>query len=129
MAAQINYSWEILNLSTIKEPVGGDNYVCYVEWKKIGTDELGNTAEHMGTSNFIYHNNDNDKTIAEKMNLAVKNKKIIAYQDLTPDIIIQWVNDQMTPYYKKMVDNNISAMLESKRYTRTNETPLPWNKS
>jgi hypothetical protein len=122
---KITYSWEILNVSTIKEPVNGDDYVCYVEWKKIGTDDLENTGEYIGSSNFLYHNN-NKNIIPEIINLPGINKKIIPYKDLTKDIMISWLENEMSPFYKNLADKQISAQIEWKRYKR-NDSPLPWN--
>ena len=82
-----NYTWTIANLE--RKP---DDYITIVHWRVTGDDET-NTASAYGTINFQQE----------------EGEEIIAFADLTPEIVWPWVYDKLN---KEEVEAAVQAKLD-----------------
>lgn len=106
----MNYTYQILKLGT-QDLTGPDgelmpDSIVYVHWKKIATDEVGNTATYLGKSKF---------SVAE-----VTSSEFIALDSVTKEHVVGWIEASLSPSDVKMIDNVLAKKLEKnimKTYT------------
>ena len=77
---KITFEWKITSIRTV-ENVDIQNFVVRVEWKKTGTDELGNKGYNSGAIDF-------EKSVDDLGNF-------IPFEELTEEIVLKWVQNDM----------------------------------
>lgn len=104
----ITYTWEITEISTTDTP-DLKNVVVQTRWKKIGTDENGNTGFFAGATPF-------------KPNL-VASDSFVPFEQLTEDVVLGWIKETVVNTYETHVNNQIRENIKSKGI---HITPMPW---
>lgn len=109
----MNYTWKITGLKRLNSP-DIQNIVVQTYWKKIGTDSDGNIGEFNGGTYF------------EPSNINVD--EFIKYEDLTEEIVLEWVKRVVVGIY----DENVNREIEKQIYRKLNpiiETnkEFPWS--
>lgn len=105
------YSWKINNMKTKND---GDllNAVINVYWVKTGVNEDGIEGFCPGESNF---------NIAD-----ILPEKFIKFEDLTEEIVIDWIQSTIDPDYHKGINDRIQKMIDDKVSPTLNPS-LPWD--
>jgi hypothetical protein len=103
------YTWKIVGMSTMKTPEPG--YVVSVNWTVTGVDGEY-SAFAPGSTEFS----------------ETQSGTFIPYDQLTPEIVISWVQASLGPQQVAMYENSIAAQIQvmiSPPDVPT-PTPLPW---
>lgn len=95
----MNYEWKIISLRRKDSPTL-NNIIVQVQWKKIGTDENGNIGEFNGATPFELS--------------TVDTNNFIAYEDLTEEIILNWIKSVVIDSYEEHVNSQIEKQIEQK---------------
>lgn len=109
----ISYSWKITGIKKMDtSDLTGIIFQTY--WKKIGTDENGNTGEFSGATPF-------DPKTADPGNFT-------AFEDLTEDQVLGWIKSIVVGDYERHVDGRIAEEIANKKVTieEVNDGALPW---
>jgi hypothetical protein len=105
----MNYTWNIKEMKTI-DVNGVTDAVIQTYWEKIGTDENGNTGVFTGATPFLPS--------------SVNPESFIPFEDLTPNIVLGWIQAVVTGAYEQHVNEKIQNQIDG----RNIKTPaLPWN--
>ena len=97
----MNYEWKITGLKRKDIPSQGlDNIIVQTYWKKIGTDENGNTGEFNGATPF-------DLSDIDPNNFT-------NYEDLTEEIVIDWIKSVVVDTYEEHVNAQIQKQIDEK---------------
>lgn len=105
----ITYKWDVIGVKTTK--VGAEEkYVVQTYWTKTGTDEFGNTGIFKGATPFDPN---------------PEQENIILFDQLTPEIILSWIQPLVIDAYAQHVDNVISIQIAEKANPVV-DTNLPW---
>lgn len=108
----ITYTWEITGLKTTG--VGAaNNVVVQTYWKKIGTDENGNTGEFSGATPF---------NVDEEF---VKSKNYISFDKLSEQTVLGWIKGIVINHYETHVNEQIQKQINTKVNPVVDATP-PW---
>lgn len=108
----ITYTWEITGLKTTS--VGtAENVVVQTYWKKIGTDENGNTGEFAGATPFN----------AERS--FVESKEFVKFDKLSEATVLGWIKGIVINDYEAHVNEQIQKQINSKVNPVVETTP-PW---
>lgn len=105
----ITYTWTVTGIKTTTEGQH-ENSVIQTYWKKIGTDENGNTGEFAGATPFSAAN--------------VAPADFIPFNELTEEIVLDWIKAVVVGDYEKHVNAQI---LKSLNASAVVEQPLPWD--
>jgi hypothetical protein len=109
----MNYTWEITGIKR-KDTSTIDNIIVQTYWKKIGTDENGNTAHFSGATPF-------DLSTVDPTNF-------VNYEDLTEEMVLSWIQSQVVGEYETHVNERISERIEEQINPITEETEsFPWS--
>lgn len=105
----LTYTWEITSLKTKTE---GENVNAVIQtyWKKIGTDEHGHTGEFEGATPFTAAN--------------VPPEEFIPFEQLTEEIVLNWVKAVVVGDYEQHVNARIQAKIDEMHISQPG---LPWN--
>lgn len=103
----ITYTWKVTGVKTLNQGSNADA-VVQTYWKKIGTDEQGNTGEFTGATPFDASN--------------VPADKFVPFDQLTEEVVIGWIKGVVTGTYEKHVNDQIAKGLAPKPV----DAPLPW---
>lgn len=103
----ITYTWKITGVKTLTQGKNADA-VVQTYWKKIGTDEKGNTGEFSGATPFDASN--------------VPADQFVPFSQLTEEIVIGWVQGVVVGSYQQHVDAQIAKALAPKAV----DAPMPW---
>lgn len=95
----MNYTWKITGLKRKNSPEL-QNIIVQTYWKKIGTDDDGNTGEFSGATPFELSTVDPDN--------------FIAYEDLTEEMILGWIQSVVINDYETHVNAQIAKQIENK---------------
>jgi hypothetical protein len=95
----MNYTWEITSLKRKDTPTL-NNIIVQTYWKKIGTDDNGNTGTFNGATPF-------DLSTVDPNNF-------IAYEDLTEEMVLSWIQSVVVDDYERHVNAQIQKEIESK---------------
>lgn len=106
----VTYTWKVESVMTRTE---GDNVNAVVQtyWSKTGTDEDGDTATFSGGTPF---------TAAD-----VPAGEFIPFEDLTEEIVLEWIKAAQTDFAEKHVNESIQKGLKEKKNPFVNKA-LPW---
>jgi hypothetical protein len=108
------YTWQ---LTSLKKKDSSDiklkNIIVQTHWKKIGTDEDGNTGTFNGATPFELSSVDPDN--------------FVNYEDLTEEIILSWIQEVVIRSYDEHVNQQIEKQIEEKRNPGVEVTSgFPW---
>jgi hypothetical protein len=122
----IKYDWEITNLHVRNESPDHPDAVVMVQWKKIASDEDGNTAAFIGVTEFTA--------------IDVLPKDFVSLNELNKDLVVSWIKSKITTkdipglvpgekYELTSADDNINNFLQKQINLLKNPTmskALPW---
>lgn len=106
----ITYTWAVTGLKTRTEGANQDA-VVQTYWKKIGTDENGNTGEFVGATPFTSVN--------------VPAGEFVPFAQLTEEMVLSWIQAVVVGHYEEHVNGVIAKQLADKA-TPVVDTPMPW---
>ena len=109
----ITYTWKLTGLKKMdKGSIEGLVFQTY--WKKIGTDENGNTGEFVGATPIPAD--------------SVVEDDFIPYEQLTEEIVLSWVKPVVVGSYESHVNGVIAKQIEEKvsPTVQVDENQLPW---
>ena len=104
----VTYTWSVLELNTVNTSVD-QNIVVKAIWKKIGTDENGNSGFFMGCTSF-------DAS-------SVAPNTFVPFNQLTQEIVIGWIQTVVVGNYEIHVNEQIDAAIAK---DAIQDPPLPW---
>lgn len=107
----ITYTWAVTSLKTRTEG-SNENAVVQTYWKKIGTDEAGNTGEFFGATPFT------TTTMPE-------GSTFVPFAQLTEAMVLGWIQDVVVGSYEEHVNTQIAKQIAEKT-TPITESPMPW---
>lgn len=108
----MNYTWEITSIKR-KDTSELSNVIVQTYWKKIGTDENGNTAHFAGATPF-------DLSTVDPNNF-------VDYENLTEEMVISWIQSVVVGAYEEHVNQKIAEQIEDQINPVTEETEsFPW---
>jgi len=109
----VTYTWEVTGIKT-RNTDSFANAVVQTYWKKIGTDENGNTAHFVGATPF-----DAD---------TIDPENFTALEQLTEEMVLGWIQAQVTGSYEEHVNQQIQKQLDdiASPITELNNEDLPW---
>jgi hypothetical protein len=109
----MNYTWKIVGLVKKNEP-DHPNTVVNVRWHKIGTDDDGNVGYFEGATPFVLDPSANN---------------FVAYEDLTEETLLSWVQPVVIGDYEEHVNDRIQFMIDQELLESgiVEETNLPWS--
>jgi hypothetical protein len=110
----MNYTWKLTSLKR-KDTSDLNNIIVQTYWKKIGTDENGNTGEFSGATPF-------DLSTVDPTNF-------VAYEDLTEEMILGWIQSVVVGDYERHVNEKIAKQIEEQTSPLTEVTAgnFPWS--
>lgn len=106
----ITYTWKISSLKT-KDEGTHKNAVVQTYWKKIGTDVDGNVGEFSGATPFTSKD--------------VPDGEFISFEDLTEEIVLQWIQSVVVDSYEQHVNSKIAEQID-KKTNPVIDSKLPW---
>ena len=109
----VTYTWEITGIKT-RNANNFTNAVVQTYWKKIGTDENGNTAFFAGATPFDADQIDPDN--------------FTALDQLTEEMVLGWIQAQVTGSYEEHVNSVIQKQIDeiTSPVAELNNENLPW---
>lgn len=109
----MKYTWEITGLKR-KDSPDIKNIIVQTYWKKIGTDDKGNTGEFNGATPFDISTVDPDN--------------FVSYEDLTEEMVIEWIKSVVVGSYEEHVNAQIEKQINEKRnpLEEVRGSQLPW---
>jgi hypothetical protein len=96
----------------VKDDSDLSNIVYQTYWKKIGTDEDGNTGEFFGATPFPVS--------------SVNPENFTPFDELTKEIVLSWIMPKVVGDYAKHVNKQIQIQIDNKK-TPGSEKELPGN--
>jgi hypothetical protein len=113
----IIYTWKLTGLKKTRVNEF-DGFVCQTYWKKIGTDEDGNTGEFAGATPFTP---EADADPAE----------FTAWEDLTEEMVLAWIQAVVVGAYEEHVNGQIAKQIDEKvnPIVQVDEKEFPWSES
>lgn len=109
----ITYTWKITSIKT-KTEGPYPQVVVQTYWSKIGTDENDNSGSFNGATAFTTANMPEGQTF-------------IPYEELTEDIVLDWIKAVVTGTYETHVNQQIQRQIDEK-INPVGEESLPWAK-
>jgi len=94
----MNYTWQLTSLKR-KNTSELNNVVVQTYWKKIGTDENGNTGEFSGATPFDLS--------------SVDPTSFTSYEDLTEEAVLGWIQSVVVGDYERHVNEKIAEQIEA----------------
>ncbi len=107
----ITYTWKVTSMKVV-DTTDLQNVVIQTYWVKTGVDEEGNEGSFSGATPLSYSTLDPEN--------------FVPYDQLTQDIVIQWIQDSITD--QSHIDWRIEEQINLKK-TPVVEKPLPWTES
>lgn len=108
----MNYTWEITSIKR-KDTQDLNNIIVQTYWRKTGTDDDGNSASFSGATPFDLSTVDPDN--------------FVAYEDLTEEIVLSWIQSVVVDSYEEHVNQKIAEQIESIVNPVVEETTFPWS--
>lgn len=105
----ITYTWKVTGVKTTT--VGTlSGAVVQTYWKKIGTDENGNTGEFTGATPF---------------KVSPDQQSFIQFDQLTEEVVLSWIQPMVVGDYEQHVNAQIAKQIAEK-VTPVADADLPW---
>jgi hypothetical protein len=109
------YTWKITGLKR-KNSNDAKNIIVQTYWKKIGTDQYGNTGEFSGATPFDVK--------------EVDQNNFISYEDLTEETVIEWIKSIVVGDYEQHVNAQIQKQIDEKTNPEVEDREeFPWGKN
>ena len=108
----ITYTWEITGLKTKDVSDDKQSAVVQTYWKKIGTDENGNTGSFSGATPFTVDPTDDSGPF-------------IPFDQLTESDVIEWIQSIVVGGYEEHVNGKIEEQIDQS-INPVNDAQLPW---
>jgi hypothetical protein len=110
----MKYEWKITGIKRKDASSENlNNIIVQTYWKKIGTDENGNSAEFQGATPF-------DVSTVDKDNFT-------NYEDLTEEMVLDWIKSVVVDSYEEHVNYNIQKQIDEKINPIVEErNEFPW---
>lgn len=106
----ITYTWKVTSIKT-KDEAPHQGVVVQTYWTKTGTDEHGHTGTFAGATPF---------TAAD-----VPPDQFIAFEDLTEQMVLSWIQAVVTGGYEEHVNSQIQKQIDE-HHKPVSEQALPW---
>lgn len=106
----INYTWNILQVSTFPEKAGKNNVVHRVTFSVFGIDDVGHSASKRDI-------------IDLELN---ESESFTPFEQLTQQQVIEWVKDSLTPAGVKEIETTISTAINNQLNPSAISPALPW---
>jgi hypothetical protein len=106
----ITYTWEVTEIHTANT-TDLQSIVVQTRWKKIGTDENGNTGFFPGATPFKPD--------------SVDPAKFVPFTQLTEEVVLGWIQSVVTGHYEQHVNERIAEEI-TKKASPVSEQRLPW---
>lgn len=107
----ITYTWKLTGMKTRTEG-SNQNAVVQTYWTKTGTDEQGHEGSFQGATPFSTNNMPNGQTF-------------IPFEELTEEIILNWIKAVVVGHYEEHVNGVIAKQLADKANPVV-EANFPW---
>jgi hypothetical protein len=109
----MNYTWEISSIKR-KDTSTLSNIIVQTYWKKIGTDENGNTGSFSGATPFDLS--------------TVDPENFVAYENLTEEMVLGWIQSVVVGGYEEHVNEKIAEEIDKQVNPVTEVTEgFPWS--
>jgi len=109
----MNYTWEITSIKRKDTPTLS-NIIVQTYWKKIGTDENGNTGSFSGATPFDLS--------------TVDPENFVAYENLTEEMVLGWIQSVVVGGYEEHVNEKIAEEIDKQVNPVTEVTEgFPWS--
>ena len=109
----MNYTWEITSIKR-KDTSTLSNIIVQTYWKKIGTDENGNTGSFSGATPFDLS--------------TVDPENFVAYENLTEEMVLGWIQSVVVGGYEEHVNEKIAEEIDKQVNPVTEVTEgFPWS--
>lgn len=95
----MNYTWKLESLRKTNTQ-SLNNVIVQTYWKKIGTDENGNEGSFAGATPFDIS--------------SVDQNNFISYEDLTEEIVLDWIKSVVVGDYESHVNEQIQRQINEK---------------
>jgi hypothetical protein len=106
----ITYTWEVTSIKT-RNVNDFTNAIVQTYWKKIGTDENGNTGTFSGATPFDADTIDPDN--------------FTAFDQLTEEMVLGWIQAVVVGSYEEHVNAQIKKQIDEQA-SPISETDRPW---
>lgn len=105
------YTWKLKSLIR-KDVYALKNVIVQTYWECIGTDEEGYSGTFNGATPF-----------------NVPEGSFIEYTDLTEEIVLGWIKEQVVGSYKDHIDEQILKQINKQKVieTQVSEDEFPWS--
>jgi hypothetical protein len=107
----MEYTWK---LKSLKKTNSGSlqNVVVQTYWELTGTDEDGNSGTFNGATPFS----------------VPTGESFTAYEDLTEEMVLGWIKDQVVGGYKDHVEQKIQQQIDQNKNVvqEVKDEELPW---
>lgn len=107
----ITYTWEVTSINTRNEN-DFENAIVQTHWKKIGTDEEGNTGYFSGATPFTTEGMDPDN--------------FVPFSELTEETVLGWIQAVVVDSYEEHVNGRILEAINDAKNPINQNTALPW---
>jgi hypothetical protein len=108
----MNYKWEITSIK--KKDIGDlSNVIFQVYWKKIGTDDNGNSAEFSGATPLSTE--------------YIDSKNFNPYDELSEEVVLGWIKSIVVGEYERHVNEQIQNKIDMEVNSEINS--FPWSSS
>jgi len=108
----ITYTWEITGLKTKDVSDSKTGAVVQTYWKKVGTDENGNTGTFSGATPFTVDPTDDSGPF-------------IPFEELTEEDVLTWIKSIVVDDYEVHVNEQIQKQIDES-ITPVKDVDLPW---
>jgi len=106
----ITYTWKVKSVK-VRDGNGVASAVVQTYWDKIGTDSSGHTGTFAGATPFPLE--------------SVNPESFIAFEDLTEEIVLGWIQSIVIGDYEKHVNEQIQKQIDDVKSPIV-EPDLPW---
>lgn len=106
----ITYTWKVTGLK-VRDGEDMTNVVYQTYWKKIGTDEDGNSGEFSGATPFPAS--------------SVNPDNFTPFEQLTEETVLSWIKPIVVGDYEEHVNKQIQKQIDNKKNPGVDK-PLPW---
>jgi hypothetical protein len=109
----ITYTWSVTGIKVATQN-SNTNAVVQTYWKKIGTDEAGNTGEFVGGTPLSAAN--------------VTPEDFISYDSLTEDTVLTWIKAAVAGAHEEHANQKIFEQIEKKKSDASvHQVKMPWS--
>ena len=109
----ITYEWKLTSIKT-KDVEDKTNVVFQTYWTLTGTDEEGNIGTFSGVTPLDLN--------------SLKEGTFVAFEDLTEEMIIEWIKSKIKDSYEDHVLTVIQRSINNSKEKAISTTEFPWVK-